>query len=108
MEHVLDILEMDVLGCAAADADEVVVVRLVADAIAHGAVAEDDAADEAVVEHQLQGAVDGSSAHGSELSRELLGREVVVAPGDVLDHPVTRRRDLKTLVTQVFDEVMDG
>src|SRR5687768_13255067 len=48
-DDVLDVGEGNVLGGAAADADKVVVVGGVADTVGDGAVAEDEAADEALV-----------------------------------------------------------
>src|SRR3989304_9393759 len=61
-EHRLDVGEVDVLRGAAAEADEVMVVRLVAGAVTDRAVAQDDAADEALVEQQLQRAGPGRPA----------------------------------------------
>lgn len=91
LDHdVFDIGEGDVFGGAAAYADEVVMVGGVADAIGDGAVAEDEPADQPLVDEELQRAVDGGATDGRELAGEGLGGEVVVTAGDGLDDELSR------------------
>lgn len=103
-KDVFYVREVDVFRGAAADADQVVVVSLVAHSVADGAIAKDDAADKAVVEQELEGAVDGGAPDGGEVSSQLFRREVVFAPGDVLDDDAAGRRDLEALIAEFADE----
>ena len=105
-EHVFDVREVDILGGAAADTNEVMVMGLMADAIADRAIAEHDAADEAAVEQQLQCAVDRSAADGVELGGKLFGGEVILTRRDVFDYLITRRGDLEALITQLADQAL--
>ena len=98
--------EGNVLGGAAADADKVVVVGGVADTVGDGAVAEDEAADEALVHKQFQRAVDRGAADGGELAGEGFSGEVVVPAGDGFDHELARRGNFEALVSKFADQAL--
>lgn len=104
VDDLLDVRQVHVLRRTAADADEVVVVRAVGGAIAHGAVIQDNTADDSLVDQQLQRAVDGRASDRRQLGGQLLRREVLVSSGNGLDDRVPRRRDLVSLVAQVVQQ----
>ena len=105
-DDVFDVGEGDVLGGAAADADEVVVVGGVADAVGDGAVTEDEAAYEALVHKQFQCPIDGGASDGGELAGEGFGGEVVITAGDGFDHELARRGNFEALVSQFADQAL--
>src|SRR6266508_6476042 len=101
-----DVGEADVFSSAAGDADQVVVVRFIAEPVANGAVTQDDATDEAAIEQQLNRAVDGGAPDGHELCRQLFGGEVVFSGCDVFDDLIARGSDLEALVAQLAGEAL--
>ena len=105
-DDVFDVDEGDIFGGAAADADEVVVVGGVADAVGDGAVAKDQPADEALVHKQFQCAINSGAADGEELAGEGFGGEVVVTTGDGFDHELTRQGNFEALVSQFADQAL--
>ncbi len=101
-----DVGEANVFRSPAGDANQVMVVRLIAEAVTDRAIAQDDATDEAAIEQQLDRAVDSGAPDGDKLRRQLFGGEVVVAGGDVFDNLIAGRGDLEALVAQLVGEAL--
>jgi hypothetical protein len=79
LRHSVEIAVGEVLDAAAAAADEMMVVRGVAEAIAQGAVFEPDAAEEVEVDEELHRAKDGRSAGSRDAALDVGDAEEIVA-----------------------------
>jgi hypothetical protein len=107
VDDVLNIREMYVFGCAAAQANEVMVMSEMAGAVANGAVAEHDAAEEALIDKDLDRAIDSCAADRRQLGCQLLGGEIVLPVGDVLDYLEAGVGDLEALVPELVNQTFD-
>lgn len=108
VELVLEVAAAQVLGFAAVDAEEVVMVAGMVggvELVVEVAVFEEDAAEGAGLDEEFEGAVDGGAADAGEFVAEFLGGEVAVFAGDGGDDLTAGAGIAVALFTQGVEEV---